>query len=105
MDIAQELVGGGELGADARGLAPRRLGRDLGLAAGAASSFGGGIRLAERRPARGDILVERAGALLGLRTRGLERRQLAIELGLLVARQSLELGLQLPDALQARLVG
>ena len=102
---AQELVGGGELGADARGVAARGLDRAVGLVARAARRFGGSVGLHERRAARLDLGAERGDARLRLAPCLLQRRDLALELGLLVAVQAPELGLELLDPLEPRLVG
>src|SRR5205823_12074900 len=102
---AQELVGRGELGADAGGLAAGGLDRALGLGARTARAVGRRIRLGQRGAARLDVAGQLRHAPLGLGARALQRRQLALELGLLVAAQALELGLELLEALAPRLVG
>jgi hypothetical protein len=96
---AQELIGGGELGADARGVAARRLGRALGRPARGAGDVAGLVGLDQRGPA----LLERRGQLGGTGGGGVallgQRRQLALErLGALRV-ELVELRLQRLDAL------
>src|SRR5204863_9351925 len=102
---AQELVGGGELGADARGLAPAGLDRPLGLGAGGARGLGGAVGARERLAVRGHLIAQPRGAVLGVGVRLPQGRELALEVGVLVAVQALELGLELLDALAPRLIG
>jgi hypothetical protein len=102
---AQELVDGGELGAHPGGLAARGLDAALGLAPAGPGGLRGGVGL---RPGGGldpDVLGRRLGARGGLGVGGLQRLELALELGLALGVEALELVLELLDALAARLVG
>ena len=101
---AQELVDGGELGADLRGLAAGLLGGGVDLAAGAAGGVGGGVG--------GLAALERLGGrgvepfALGLRGHAalLELREILRQPLVLVLRELLELGFQRGDALFAAVV-
>src|SRR5262249_30219714 len=102
---AQELVGRRQLGADARGLAARGLGRALGGPPRGARDLACLVGLGQRRAA----LFHRRGPLRRPRRRRLappgELRELALERGGELLVELLELRLERLDALAAGFVG